>query len=479
MKGLTLRTYVDQVQEGKIHPAEVVKEYLLKAHADPYNAYLRIHDSYVAQHTEEFSSRLLHSAPIAIKDIILTEGEISSCGSKMLENFVSPYSATCFLNLEKAGWLMIGKTNMDEFAMGTTNENSAFGPVKNPIDPTRIPWGSSGGSAAAVAGDLCIAALGTDTWWSVRMPASVCGIVGVKPTYGRISRYGVQSLASSLDQVGVLTKTVEDSIILLDSLCGYDANDATSIARDDRKERYLQKDKKDLKGVRIAIPNQFFWAGLDQGVKDVCLSSIEQLKSLWATIDRVDIPALERGIPTYYIILPAEASTNLARFDGIKFGLQEDTMKFDSIQDYYEHIRQTWFGDEVKRRILIWTYVLSAGFYDAYYRRAQQVRQKIKQQLDEVYKTYDAIIGPTAPTAAWKLWAKVDDPIAMYLADIYTVIANLAGLPAMSLPAGFVQEDGISLPVGLQIMCQQWKEDKMFHIASVLEKALQISWASS
>ncbi len=477
MSWYTLHSYIEGVKAGTIKPEAVLDDYLKKAHGDSYNAYLRVTDDYAKDHLAQFLGRDLHAAPIAIKDLILTKWIVTTCGSKMLEDFVAPYSATCIINLENAWWLMIAKANLDEFAMGSTNENSAFGPVKNPLDPTRVAGWSSGWSAAAVAGDLAIAALGTDTGWSVRMPASLCGIVWTKPTYGRVSRYGVQSLASSLDQVWTLTKTVEDAVTLLDAISGYDSNDSTSIDRNDRDILFGALKKNDLKGIKLALPKQFIGDGLDAEVKKVCLAAIEQMKSLGATVDEVDIPSLERWVPTYYIILPAEASTNLAKFDGIKFGYQEDTMKFDSIQEYYEHIRDVWFGDEVKRRILIGTYVLSAWFYDAYYRRAQQVRQKMKMQLDAIYAKYDAIVWPTSPTVAWKIGAKVNDPIAMYLADIYTVIANLAWLPAISLPVGFAKDEGVSMPVGLQIMCQQWEESKMFHIANCLEKTLQIGSA--
>lgn len=472
---LTLSEYIKGVEQGKYNPEEVVFNYLEKAKKinKELNAFIRFHEDYVNKNLKEFSNRKLKAAPIWIKDIILTKDYITSCASKMLEDYIPPYSATCFENLEKDWWLMIGKTNMDEFAMWSSTETSYFWPTKNPHWKDRVPGGSSGWSAAAVAADMCIAALGTDTWWSIRQPASLCWVVGVKPTYGTVSRYWVQAMASSLDQVWVFTKTVEDAIILLDSIAWYDDKDATSVKRDDIKKWYDSLNLENLKWFKIAIPKQFFEDWLDENVKEVILNSIEILKSLWANVEWIDFPLLKYALAVYYIVMPAEVSTNLARFDWIRFGYQEDTFDYDNIYDYYASIRSKAFGEEVKRRIMIWTYVLSAGYYDAYYLRAQKVRKKLKTEFEKIFNDYDVIVWPVSPSVAWKLWEKTDDPLKMYLSDIYTIPVNLAGLPAMSLPVWFAQDLDEKLPVGLHIIAGQFKEYKMFAVASVLENNLK------
>lgn len=475
---LTLTQYVQGVKSWEIDPEKIIDHYVQKAKNDDTGIFLRFHDEYIKQHLQEFKSRPLAGAPIGIKDIILTRWYTTSCASKILEDYNPPYSATCLQNLEKEWWLMIGKTNMDEFAMGSSNTNSAFGPAKNPHGTDRIPWGSSGWSVAAVAADLCLAALGTDTGWSIRQPASLCWVVGMKPTYGRVSRYWVQAMASSLDQVWPITKTVADNVMLMKSIAGYDDNDSNSVDKQDFHKWDEALQVQDLKKFKIAVPVQYFEEWIQSWVKEVVQNAIEKAKELGATVEEVDFPLLKYALPVYYIIMPAEASTNLARMDGIRFGLQDDTSKYDTIYKYYEAMRGQWFGAEVKRRIMIWTYVLSAWYYDAYYRKAQKVRRKLKQGFEWIFKDYDAILGPVSPTVAWKIWDKADDPIANYLADIYTITVNLAGLPAMSLPAGYAQDRGENMPVGLHIIANQWREDNIYAIGNVLEKNLGVDLKS-
>lgn len=469
---LWLSEYISKVAEGSVDPKAFAHEYLGKAKEDSYNSFVRTHDDYVSTHVEAFSDKRLAGAPIWVKDIFLTKGEITSCASEILQGYKSPYSATVMQKLEQAGWLMIGKTNMDEFAQWGSNENSYFWPVANPHDPTRVAGWSSGWSAAAVAADLCLWALGTDTGGSVRMPASLCGIVWVKPTYGRVSRYGIQAMSSSLDQAWVMTKNVQDSIILLDAISGYDNNDATSQDRtgefgDQAEWTDIQANIKDKK---IAVPKQFLGEWLDPRIRELFDQTLSKIKASGAQVQEIDLPILEYGIMTYYIINPAEVSANMARFDGIRFGLQDDTSAYGSLDEYYSKIRGKGFGAEVKRRIMIWAYVLSAGYFDAYYMKAIKVRAKMKQEMDTIFEEYDAIIWPTSPTPAWKLGEIVDDPVKNYLIDIYTVPANLCGIPAMSLPIGFVDEWESKLPVWFQIMSKHRDEKTMFEVALGVEE---------
>jgi aspartyl-tRNA(Asn)/glutamyl-tRNA(Gln) amidotransferase subunit A len=382
--------------------------------------------------------------------------------------YIPPYSADCFERLEAIGWCMIGKCSMDEFAMWWANENPHYGPCKNPHDHMRISWWSSWWSAAAVANDECLAALGTDTWWSVRQPAALCGVVGAKPTYGRVSRFGVQSMASSLDQVWTLAKTVEDAAIVLKWIAWYDERDSTSQAQADKW--IMDGLDAGVQWLKFALPKQYLSEWIDDDVKQSVLHTVEQLKAQWATIDEIDLPLLSYWIPAYYILMPAEAHSNLSRFDGMRFGHQWDTKEFDTIYDYYATVRDQWFGDEVKRRILTWAYVLSAGFYDAYYSQAKRFQVTLRNQLNTAFWAYSAIIGPTSPVPAWKIGEKSNDPIANYLADIYTVTANLAGLPALSVPISPVERDGISLPVWFQIMTKARDESMMFRIWNSIEK---------
>jgi aspartyl-tRNA(Asn)/glutamyl-tRNA(Gln) amidotransferase subunit A len=425
------------------------------------NVYLRINNS----EWTISDDGALKWAPIAIKDNIMQKWEISTCGSKMLEDYVAPYTATCIENLEKNGGVVIWKTNMDEFAMWSSNETSYYWPVVNPHGTNRIPWGSSGGSAVAVAKDLCVAALGTDTGWSVRQPAAMCGIVWMKPTYGRISRYGVQSMASSLDQVGTMTKTVDDAEILLKSVMWFDERDSQS----DKRADILEKSNKVINQYKIALPKQCFWEWLDPKIKERVLSVVDKLKTLWVQFDEIDLPILDAGISVYYTLMPAELSTNLSRFDWIRFGHQWNTMEAKDIYEYFAKVRSEWFGEEAKRRILLWTFVLSSANYEWYYLKALKVREKMIQDLDNIFQKYDLILSPTTPEVAWKIWEKVDDPLKMYLADMYTVPANLAWLPAISIPVWTVLDDGDKMPVWLHLMANKWKEDDLFLVGRVVE----------
>ena len=399
----------------------------------------------------------LNGIPIVHKDLFCTDGVLTTCGSRILDNFVSPYDATVVGKLKEAGAVMLAKTNMDEFAMGSSNENSCFGPVKNPWDDTRVPGGSSGGSAAAVAARLLPGATGTDTGGSIRQPAALTGITGLKPTYGRVSRYGMVAFASSLDQAGTLTRSAEDAAIMLGTMAGFDPRDSTSAEKDVPDYRATLDDK--LDGLRIGVPTEFFDDGLMPANKTAVEEAIRELEKLGAKISEIHLPNLGLSVPTYYVVAPAECSSNLSRFDGVRFGHRAE--KYDDLTDMYKKTRGQGFGAEVKRRIMIGTYVLSAGYYDAYYLQAQKVRQLIAADYAEAFKSVDIIAGPTTPTPAFKLGSKTHDPITMYLNDIYTIGANLAGLPGMSVPCGFV--DG--LPVGLQIVGPHFCEARLLNVA--------------
>lgn len=472
---LTLRAYIDGVTAWTLDPQTVVDFYVKKAKKanDKLFSFVRFHDEYVQKNLDTIKKGPLKGAPIAIKDIILTKDYITSCGSKMLENYVSPYSATCFLNLEKNGWLMIGKANMDEFAMGSSTETSYFGVTYNPYGQGRVPGGSSGGSAAAVASDCCIAALWTDTSGSVRQPAALCGIVGMKPTYWMVSRYGVQSMASSFDQVGVLTKTVEDAEILLRAIAGFDPQDSQSNVLAD--EFLKAKPKKiDTKKFKIALPKEALAEGLDPRIKEIFLQKVEQLRAQWYDIQEVSLPVLSYGIPLYYSLMPAELSTNLGRFDGIKFGLQDASLEHDDLTSYYQKIRSEGFGDEARRRILLGTFVLSSANYEWYYLRAQKVREQMVQDVDKIFEKYDLILGPTTPSVAWKMGERSADPIQMYLEDFYTVSANICWAPAMTVPMGMVTDAWEDMPVGIHFMAQKWNEEKLFVFGKIIENLTKI-----
>lgn len=399
----------------------------------------------------------LTGIPFAQKDIFCTEGVKTTCASKMLDNFISPYNATVIEKFNAAGAVMLGKTNMDEFAMGSSNETSFYGAVKNPWDTARVPGGSSGGSAAAVAARLAPAATGTDTGGSIRQPAALCNLTGLKPTYGRISRWGMIAFASSLDQAGPMAQSAEDAALMLNAMSGHDARDSTSIVHD--VPDYTATLNDDIKGLRIGLPKQYFGEGLDAGVAKVIETAIEELKKLGATVVEIDLPTSDLAVPAYYVIAPAECSSNLSRFDGVRFGHRCENPK--DLTDLYKRSRAEGFGAEVKRRIMVGTYALSAGYYDAYYLQAQKVRRLIKEDFACAFEKCDVIAGPTSPTTAFGLGEKQADPIAMYLSDIYTIATNLAGLPGMSLPAGF--EKG--LPVGLQLIGNFWSEGRLLNVA--------------
>lgn len=465
----SLKKYIKWVDAWSIDPMTVVQWYQDRARANVLNAWTTMHDTYVLENIDTLRTLPLRAAPIGIKDIILTKWYETTFGSKMWKWYIPPYSAHCFERLEQVWWCMIGKCSMDEFAMWWANENPYYGPCKNPYDTTRISWWSSWWSAAAVANDECLVALWTDTWGSVRQPAALCGIVWAKPTYWRVSRFGVQSMASSLDQVWTLAKTVEDAAILLQSIAWYDKRDSTSQPQADISW-YESKLYQWVQGLTFALPKQYLAEWIDDDVKQSVLWAIELLKSQWATIDEIDLPLLTYWIPAYYILMPAEAHSNLARFDGMRFWNQWDTKAFDTIYDYYAQTRDEWFGSEVKRRILTGAYVLSEWFYDAYYTKAKRFQKVLRSQLNTVYAEYDAILWPTSPTPAWKIGEKAHDPIANYLADIYTVTANLAWLPAISVPISPVVREGISLPVGLQIMTKSWDESMMFRVAQSVQE---------
>lgn len=399
----------------------------------------------------------LTGIPIVHKDIFCTEGVKTSCASKMLDNFISPYNATIVEKLKQAGTILLGKTNMDEFAMGSSNENSYYGPVKNPWDLNAVPGGSSGGSAAAVAARLAPGATGTDTGGSIRQPAALCGITGIKPTYGRVSRYGMVAFASSLDQAGPMAQSAEDCALLLQAMAGLDIKDSTSV--DKPVPNYSATLNQSLKGLKVGIPKEYFGEGLNKAVELQIQNALKELEKLGANLVEISLPNTGLSVPVYYVIAPAECSSNLSRFDGVRYGYRCKDPK--NLEDLYKRTRFEGFGKEVQRRILIGTYVLSAGYYDAYYLKAQQVRQLISHDFQEAFKQVDVIAGPTSPTPAFNFGEKMADPVSMYLCDIYTISVNLAGLPGLSMPAGFVNQK----PIGLQLIGNYFEEAKLLNVA--------------
>jgi len=399
----------------------------------------------------------LTGIPLAQKDIFCTNGVKTTCGSKMLDNFISPYDATVISNFKQAGVVMLGKTNMDEFAMGSSNETSFYGAVKNPWDLSAVPGGSSGGSAAVVAARLAPASTGTDTGGSIRQPAALCGITGLKPTYGRVSRYGMIAFASSLDQAGPMARTAEDCALMLNAMAGFDDKDSTSIEHE--VPDYSASLNQSLAGLKIGLPKEYFAEGLDNDVATAVQAAIEEYKKLGAEIVEISLPNTGLSIPAYYVVAPAECSSNLSRFDGVRFGYRCDNPK--DLEDLYKRSRGEAFGAEVKRRIMIGAYVLSAGYYDAYYIKAQKSRQLISQDFKQAFEKVDVIMGPTSPTVAFNLGEKTDDPVTMYLSDAYTIATNLAGLPGMSVPCGFVGQR----PVGLQIIGNYFDEARLLNVA--------------
>ena len=468
----TIAALAGQLEAGKVSSRELTEAALARiAAADAgLNCFINVSAEAALAAADAADARRargeagpLTGVPFAHKDIFCTRGVTTTCGSRMLENFVPPYDATVVARLGDAGLVMVGKTNMDEFAMGSSNETSYFGTVRNPWDTDRTPGGSSGGSAAAVAAGLVPAATGTDTGGSIRQPAALTGITGLKPTYGRVSRFGMIAFASSLDQAGVLALSAEDAALVLQAMAGFDPHDSTSA--DAPVPDYTASLNDELSGKRIGVPSEFFDAGLDPGCEQAVRAALAEFEKLGASVVEVSLPHLGLSVPTYYIVAPAEASSNLSRFDGVRFGHRADGV--DTLEALYKTTRQEGFGAEVKRRIMTGTYVLSAGYYDAYYLKAQQTRQLIADDFRQAFETVDLIAGPTTPTPAFRLGEKTDDPVQMYLNDIYTIGVNLAGLPGISVPCGFADD----LPVGLQLIGPQFGESVVLNFAHQYQQA--------
>ncbi len=410
----------------------------------------------------------LTGIPIALKDIVCTKGFLTTCGSRILYNYIPPYDATVVEKLKEAGAVFTGKTNMDEFAMGSSTETSYFGITKNPWDLDRIPGGSSGGSAAAVAADECIASIGSDTGGSIRQPAALCGVVGMKPTYGRVSRYGLIAFASSLDQIGPFTKDVEDCAIMMNAIAGYDPKDSTSVPM--AVPDYTQFLSRGIGGLKVGIPKEYFIEGIDPEIRESMERTIKTIEGLGATCVEISLPHTEYCLAVYYIIAPAEASSNLARYDGVKYGFRAEDDR--DLLDMYKKTRSAGFGAEVKRRIMIGTYALSSGYYDAYYKKASQVRALITKDFEEALKNCGVIMTPTTPTPAFRIGEKMDDPLQMYLSDIFTISTNLAGIPGMSVPCGFTKH---GLPIGVQFLAGHFEEGKLIQIAAAFEQQTNLA----
>jgi aspartyl-tRNA(Asn)/glutamyl-tRNA(Gln) amidotransferase subunit A len=465
----TIKQLSALLQAREISASELASLYLARIKQSDLNAYLDVNEELTLQQAKAADARLasgtataLTGIPIAHKDIFVTRGWRSTAGSKMLENYVSPFDATVVERFNAAGTVTLGKLNCDEFAMGSSNENSHFGAVKNPWDKAAIPGGSSGGSAAAIAARLAPGATATDTGGSIRQPASLCGVTGIKPTYGRVSRFGMIAFASSLDQGGPMAQTAEDCGLLLNAMAGFDERDSTSIERP--AEDFTRDLDKPLTGLRIGVPREYFGAGLAADVEAAVRAALKEYEKLGATLVDISLPKTELSIPVYYVIAPAEASSNLSRFDGVRYGHRAKDYK--DLADMYCKTRAEGFGDEVKRRILVGAYVLSHGYYDAYYLQAQKIRRLIAQDFQQAFQSCDVIMGPVAPTVAWDLGAKADDPVANYLADIFTLSTSLAGLPGMSIPCGFGQGDkNGKRPVGLQLIGNYFNEAKLLNVA--------------
>lgn len=472
MHNKSLSELSTSLHNGEFSSVELTQHYLdrINTHNGKLNAFITVAEDHALKQAHAADLRLqqktagkLTGIPLAHKDIFCTQGLRTSCASKMLDNFISPYNATIVEKINAAGMVTLGKTNMDEFAMGSSNETSFYGAVKNPWDTDRVPGGSSGGSAAAMAARLAPVATGTDTGGSIRQPASLCNLTGLKPTYGRVSRYGMIAFASSLDQAGPMAKSAEDAALLLNEMAGFDERDSTSVERD--VPDYTANLNDSLEGLKIGLPKEFFDDGLDSDVAATIDTAIKMYESLGATIKEITLPNTGLSVPTYYVVAPAECSSNLSRMDGVRFGHRCNEPK--DLDDLYARSRGEGFGEEVKRRIMIGTYALSAGYYDAYYLKAQQCRRLISDDFKRAFNDVDVIMGPTAPTTAFKTGEKTDDPVAMYLADIYTISTNLAGLPGMSIPAGFVK----GLPVGLQLIGNYFEEAKLLNIAHRYQQA--------
>jgi aspartyl-tRNA(Asn)/glutamyl-tRNA(Gln) amidotransferase subunit A len=467
---LTVHALQALIRAGQISPKEVIEALGRRIEeVDPLiHGYLSHDLDRALLEAQRADVRLpLGGVPISIKDVINVQGHPCGCASKILEGYIAPYDATVIAKLRAAGAIPFGRVNMDEFAMGSSTENSAFGPTRNPWDVTRIPGGSSGGSAAVVAADEGFAALGSDTGGSIRQPAALCGRVGLKPTYGRVSRYGLVAFASSLDQIGPITKDVRDAAILMNIIAGPDKYDSTAL--DDAVPDFTAALEKGVKGLRLGLPKEYFIEGLDPEVEKTVREAVANLEGQGAEVLDISLPHTEFALSTYYIIAPAEASANLARFDGVRYGFRaKDT---HGLLDHYGRTREEGFGPEVKRRIILGTYVLSSGYYDAYYLRAQKVRTLIRQDFAKAFEKVDAIVCPTSPTPAFKLGERTSDPLGMYLADIFTLAANIAGICGISVPCGFLEREGKQLPVGLQILGKELDESTVLQVARAYEQS--------
>ncbi len=473
---LTIHELQERIKTGETSATQITHDVFARINAvdEKVHAYIRLMQEWALQaaskaddEIKQGNIRTLTGIPIALKDIVCTKDIPTTCGSHILCNFVPPYDATVVEKLRNAGAIFVGKANMDEFAMGSSTETSYFGPTRNPWDLERIPGGSSGGSAAAVAADECIASIGSDTGGSIRQPAALCGIVGMKPTYGRVSRFGLIAFASSLDQIGPFTKDVEDCAIMMNVLAGYDPKESTSVNAE--VPDYRQFVGRNIKGWKIGIPKEYFIDGIDPDVNTAIKKAITVIEQSGGQCVDISLPHTQYCVATYYIIAPAEASSNLARYDGVRYGLRAQDVR--DLLMMYKESREQGFGAEVKRRIMIGTYALSAGYYDAYYKKASQVRALIKKDFDEAFKICDVIMTPTSPTPAFKIGEKTDDPLQMYLSDIFTISANLAGIPGISVPCGY---NSGGLPIGVQFLASHFEEGKLIQIASAYEKNAKI-----
>lgn len=464
-------------REKTLTVPEVVKAFLdnIEKEDEKIKAYITVCKEEALKKADEVQAMFdggkemgpLAGIPIAIKDNICTKGVRTTCASKMLENFIPPYDASVMKKIEEANAIILGKTNMDEFAMGGSTENSAFFITKNPVNLDKVPGGSSGGSAAAVAGKMAPISLGSDTGGSIREPASFCGIVGMKPTYGLVSRYGLVAFASSLDQIGPFSKTVRDNAVLLTAIAGHDEMDSTS-ANVENKD-YEKALVNDVKGLKIGVPKEYFGEGINEEVRASLEKAIEKYKELGAEVEECSLPVTEYALPTYYIIACAEASSNLGRYDGIRYGYR--TKNFESLKDIYRNSRTEGFGDEVKRRIILGTYVLSSGYYDAYYKKAQKVRTLVKKGFEEAFEKYDVLLTPTVPTVAFDIGSKSKNPLEMYMTDILTVSINIAGVPAISIPCG---KDSSGMPIGMQLIAKHFNEETLYRASYTFEQNMEV-----
>lgn len=475
IRGLKIRELRKALDEKQVSVREITEEYLkrIKAYDDELECYITVTEDNALKQADEAQKKIdrgeatdLTGIPMAIKDNICTEGVLTTCSSKMLEDFIPPYNATVMERLDKEGIVMLGKVSLDEFAMGGSTQTSAFKKTKNPYDKNRVPGGSSGGSASAVAADLCLAALGSDTGGSIRQPSSFCGVTGLKPTYSRVSRYGLVAFASSLDQIGPIARDSHDCALILNHICGFDPHDGTSSKRG--VPDFTAKIGKDIKSIKIAIPKEFYAEGIDEEVRDSVLKAADMYKSMGAELVECSMPSLKYATAAYYLISSAEACSNLSRYDGIKYGHRSEIGS--SYEELIKNSRREGFGDEVKRRILLGNYALSSGYYDAYYGKAMALKQLIRKEYNDIFAKCDAVLTPTAPTTAYRCNENISDPVKMYQADICTVTVNIAGLPAISTPCGY---DGKGLPIGMSIIGKQFDEQTIIQIADSFEQGFE------